>query len=1545
MVFDAAIAATIDTQAELLADNNQDTSNADEPNKTAAENVAPAPDAPALSAGDDKPAPAANEILASNLQTSGPVIAHDAPNASQVVFLDGGLPNLDKLESSIPEDVEVVVLDTHGNGVQQITDFLADHTGYSALHIVSHGDSGEVFIGNSVLSDATLPQYSTQLQAWQNSLAPGADLLIYGCDVAAGTNGEHFIAELGRLTGTDVTASTDPTGSARFGGDWVLEAQTGAIDANSIDLGATGWDGELATASFKAIYQGTPSAASLQASNITLSSKLDANASSIKFISADPSTTYFSGNNVAGKLVYTDSSNVVHSIDGVISRQFKTGGTTNAFYFYAIGADGLVNTLVRDGGDDTAYLLQVNNDTTTYTYDNSASAMYRTSSDPVDTALNSTGILASAGPSLTAATSSSANASPAIEAGGISNGTAGQNGTGNVLDASLAPSGLSVISVGTSAASQSGISASTTSSTGTSVTGTYGTLTLGSDGTYKYVVDNSNSTVQALRQTTDTLTDTFTYTAKDGSGNIASTTLSVTIQGKNDAPVANSDYNTAKIGGTAVTGNVLGNDTDVDKYGETLSTTGFTATADLNTYTAGNTSISYSTSNGISSANGAYVFYLAGDGKYYPLSTLATASGSADGITVTVGGSSPNYTLTLNHDPLNYTIASGTRLGFANTWSSSFTPGGGTKYADVTAATSTAQITLKNITGNIVVGMTVTGTNIPDGTTVASISGTGITFNKSPTGTPGSMTFSAAGGATITGTYGTLVLNADGKGGYTYSPNASGSGGTDTFTYKMQDLSGATSTSTLNIQVLGASSTLTTVADTKSITVGTASVSDNVTTNDSSTGGTESVITGATAQAALGTTQTITSGSYQDISGQYGTLRLYSTGAYTYTLNTDAATTSTLNALGSSATLTDSFQYLATNATAGAKSAAALTITINGANDAPTLKLNTSGSGSTNFATSFTQGDTSPAPLATLTGAHIADVDDIYFSKLTVSFTQSNFADGSSEQLLINGASVTISGLGTLTTNSNLGSFTLGGVSYSYGVAISGGVATLSFNPTNAITKAQTETLLTALRYQNSSTNPTAGSSRVFSISVTDNGTSNSTTLAGSGTLTSSAATSTITVYNTSTAPIASVDTVAATEAGGTANGTAGTDPTGNVLTGETSNSTGTNVGDSGSSITVTKAQTGSSITGSASTVTAGSTSTSSGTSITGTYGTLVIGADGSYKYTVDNSNATVQALQQSGSTLTDTFSYQITDNASRTATAALTVTINGANDAPTVGTAPTNQTATVGTAFSYTVPAFSDVDTGDTITYSASGTLPAGITFDAATRTFSGTPTATQSAQTITITGTDSKGATVTTTFTLTAISASSVSASNDTASATEAGGTANGTAGTDPTGNVKTNDTGTSITVTKAEAGSSIDGSASTVAASSTSTSNGTSITGTYGTLVIGADGSYKYTVNNSNSSVQALQQGSTLTDTFSYQITDNASQTATATLTVTINGANDAPTVGTAPTNQTATVGTAFSYTVPAFSDVDTGDTITYSASGTLPAGITFDAATRT
>ncbi|MGO8381433.1 VCBS domain-containing protein, partial [Rhizobium ruizarguesonis] len=86
-----------------------------------------------------------------------------------------------------------------------------------------------------------------------------------------------------------------------------------------------------------------------------------------------------------------------------------------------------------------------------------------------------------------------------------------------------------------------------------------------------------------------------------------------------------------------------------------------------------------------------------------------------------------------------------------------------------------------------------------------------------------------------------------------------------------------------------------------------------------------------------------------------------------------------------------------------------------------------------------------------------------------------------------------------------------------------------------------------------------------------------------------------------------------------------------------------------------------------------GATSGTLGSALNGTYGSLVLNASGAYSYAINESNSAVQGLRLSTNTLNDVFSYTMRDSAGATATANLTVTIHGANDAPVLAV----QTAT----------------------------------------------------------------------------------------------------------------------------------------------------------------------------------------------------------------------------------------------------------------------------
>ncbi|MGM9516548.1 DUF4347 domain-containing protein, partial [Roseateles sp. DB2] len=157
--------------------------------------------------------------------------AATGPVQRELVFLSGQVDDAATLRLATRPGMEVVNLDPSRNGLDQIADYLAQHRGVTAVHIVSHGRDGAVELGNLWLDSSTVSQYAPTLARIGSAMAPGGDLLLYGCNVAADSQGRDFVQQLAQATGRDVAASDDATGASRSGGDWTLEARVGSVEA------------------------------------------------------------------------------------------------------------------------------------------------------------------------------------------------------------------------------------------------------------------------------------------------------------------------------------------------------------------------------------------------------------------------------------------------------------------------------------------------------------------------------------------------------------------------------------------------------------------------------------------------------------------------------------------------------------------------------------------------------------------------------------------------------------------------------------------------------------------------------------------------------------------------------------------------------------------------------------------------------------------------------------------------------------------------------------------------------------------------------------------------------------------------------------------------------------------------------------------------------------------------------------------------------------------------------------------------------------------
>ena len=173
----------------------------------------------------------------------------------EVVFVDTSTPDYQKLvediksQSGANRQLDVVLLDPNSDGIKQISATLAGMQDVSAVHLIGHGADGQIELGGTTLNFDSLAQERGADQGLGQALTPGADLLIYGCDVAEYADGKALIDALGRLTGADVAASENLTGAADKGGDWNLEYHTGTIQTGLALSAAeqSSYDGLLAS--------------------------------------------------------------------------------------------------------------------------------------------------------------------------------------------------------------------------------------------------------------------------------------------------------------------------------------------------------------------------------------------------------------------------------------------------------------------------------------------------------------------------------------------------------------------------------------------------------------------------------------------------------------------------------------------------------------------------------------------------------------------------------------------------------------------------------------------------------------------------------------------------------------------------------------------------------------------------------------------------------------------------------------------------------------------------------------------------------------------------------------------------------------------------------------------------------------------------------------------------------------------------------------------------------------------------------------------------
>ncbi len=584
----------------------------------------------------------------------------DAPS-NEVYFVFDNVQDWRQIVASLDGSARVYVLDSSKDGVQQIAAILNGEHDINAIHVISHGSEGSLNLGTGVLdSESMQGEYRDELTAIGQALTEQGDILIYGCDFAAGADGLEAAVILGGITKADIAASSDRTGAAARGGDWDLEHRTGTIEAAvltdadyqfllappTIDLdGNTGSTGNF-TASFTENAAAVPIVADGALGATVADADNDLTSLTIVADSAPNGDAEHLSFGVVSVGLGSDSTNTV------------TVGATTYLVAYTAATRTFVITNNAGGpipsGGDTNTLVR------SITYQN-------TSDNPTNAGATTGRVFSFTATDATSVTSAASTATVTITA--VNDAPVGTDDTVTTAEDTVATG-----NVLTNDTDADGDTLTVTQFTvdgtiftaGQTATLDAGTLVINADGSYTFTpLADYNGPVPAA-----------TYTLSDGTAT-STAVLTISVTPVNDAPVDANETNTVSEDTTlnvadGATGDLLNNATDVDS--STLTISGFSVAGQGGPFVVGTGYAIAGVGTITINANGSYSFAPAANFVgTIPLITytVSDGAGGTDTSTLTLTMVAANdapagtdNTVTINEDTA-YTFSAGA-FGFTD---------------------------------------------------------------------------------------------------------------------------------------------------------------------------------------------------------------------------------------------------------------------------------------------------------------------------------------------------------------------------------------------------------------------------------------------------------------------------------------------------------------------------------------------------------------------------------------------------------------------------------------------------------------------------------------------------------------------------------------------------------------------------------------------------------------------------------------------------------------------------------------------------------------
>ena len=145
----------------------------------------------------------------------------------QIAFIDCAVADIETLRAGLRPGIEAVMLSSRQAAPRQIAIALQGRCDVEAIHIVAHGQPGEVSFGAGALSLETIEEHRSHLAEIGRALAADGEIRLWVCDAARGQRGAAFLNGLRLATGAAVLGATGLVGAAARGARWELDASVG----------------------------------------------------------------------------------------------------------------------------------------------------------------------------------------------------------------------------------------------------------------------------------------------------------------------------------------------------------------------------------------------------------------------------------------------------------------------------------------------------------------------------------------------------------------------------------------------------------------------------------------------------------------------------------------------------------------------------------------------------------------------------------------------------------------------------------------------------------------------------------------------------------------------------------------------------------------------------------------------------------------------------------------------------------------------------------------------------------------------------------------------------------------------------------------------------------------------------------------------------------------------------------------------------------------------------------------------------------------------